>query len=197
MPLNFYQKPVVLASQSPRRAELLQMLGIDFTIYPSAYAENNHSNCPPRELARRHAYTKAATVAPHFPQAWIIGADTIVVLQERIYGKPRDRAEAIQMLRELSGKTHIVYSAYCILNASNRKSLQKVVATEVTFRRLDEQTIAYYVDHFPPYDKAGAYGIQDFSAVFVERIDGCFYNVVGFPVADFYEMVDRELVNIL
>lgn len=195
--LNFFDKPVVLASQSPRRAELLRMLNIDFTIHHSQYTEENNLSYAPEELALRHARAKAQAVAPFYPSAWIIGADTIVVLGERIFGKPQDRKAAFQMLRQLSGQTHTVYTAYCILNSSNQKYLQRIVATAVTFKHLTDEEIDYYIDQFPPYDKAGAYGIQDFSAVFVEKIDGCFYNVVGFPLADFYDLVYRELEKIL
>lgn len=195
--LDFFQKPIVLASQSPRRAELLRLLNIEFTICASDYAENGQKDLRPPELALIHALGKAQAVAPCFANAWIIGADTIVVRRNCIYGKPANRQDALRMLRDLSGKAHIVYTAYCILNASNGKYLQNVVATVVRFRPLDAATIEYYVDNFPPYDKAGAYGIQDFSAIFVDRIEGCFYNVVGFPLPAFYHQVAKELSHIL
>jgi len=197
IPLDFFQKPIVLASQSTRRAELLRLLNIEFTICASNYVENEPHDLQPPEYALAQALAKAQLVAPRFKNAWIIGADTIVVRRNRIYGKPTNRQDALRMLRKLSGKVHIVYTAYCILNASNNKYLQNIVATKVRFRPLDEATIAYYVDNYPPYDKAGAYGIQDFSAVFVDRIEGCFYNVVGFPLPAFYHQVAKELAQIL
>lgn len=195
--LDFFNKPIILASQSPRRAELLRLLQIEFTIHPSTYEEDNARLTSPTELARLHAYHKAQQVAALFPDAWIIGADTIVVKRKKILGKPKTRQEAIEMLEHLSGCAHKVFTAYCIINASNGKSLSNVVETTVRFRRLDRAMIEYYVDQFPPYDKAGAYGIQDFSAVFIEKITGCFYNVVGFPLPAFYHQVRTELQNIL
>jgi septum formation protein len=185
--------PVVLASQSPRRKEILNMIGLKYEVCISEYIENNQIDALPGTMVLRHALHKAQTVATHYPKAWIIGADTIVVCNEVILGKPNDDAEAIRMLESLSGVEHRVFTGYCVLNSANGRSLQNVVQTRVTFRKLSLSEIRYYIENYHPLDKAGAYAIQDFSAIFVEKIDGCFYNVVGFPLPAFYEQVKNQL----
>jgi septum formation protein len=194
--LNWYGKPVVLASRSPRRAQILKMLAIDFIIKPSNYKEPVNDKLPPDQLVQSHAYYKAEDVARLFENAWIIGADTVVIKAGQRLGKPTDRDEAIRMLKLLSGIRHQVFTGYCVLNSFNHKYVTEVVRTDVTFRKLTDELIQHYIDQYQPFDKAGSYGIQDFSAVFIDKIEGCFYNVVGFPVAQFYQTVTERLSSI-
>jgi septum formation protein len=186
LPLLIPNKPIILASASPRRAEILQKIGLPFTIRPSAIEENNLPPAPPAEYALNLARRKAHSVASDLAKGIVIGADTIVVLDKTILGKPASAAEACDMLRRLSGKTHCVYTGFAIIDRPSNREVAAVEMTEVTFRELEEEEIAAYVRSGNAMDKAGAYGIQDASAVFADRINGCFYNVVGFPITRFY-----------
>ncbi len=185
-PFALPNKPLVLASSSPRRAELLKKIGLEFRVHPSDVAEDDLLNLAPRAMVQALAERKATAVAQAYESALVIGADTTVVLAEKILGKPETPAAAREMLAQLSGKTHVVYTGFTLLDAPTQRKITQVEKTEVTFRKLDTAEIATYVSTGAAMDKAGAYGIQDFSAIFTERINGCFYNVVGFPLTRFY-----------
>ena len=178
---------LILASQSPRRRALLRQIGLRFRVIPSHTPERIRRNESPRQNARRIAVEKAREVAGRLRRGIVIGADTIVVLDGRILGKPSTPADARRMLRLLSGREHTVFTGFAIIDAQTGRMRAGVEATRVQFRVLGRQEIASYVRAGSPMDKAGAYGIQDdFGAVFVERIRGCYYTVVGFPLARFY-----------
>ena len=194
--IDWNNKPVILASASPRRKQILSLAGIDFTVHPSNYHEPDDENATPEVLVRNHAKFKALDISGNYTNAWIIGADTIVVKDGKILEKPIDRADAINMLKILSNVTHQVFTGYCILNSQNGKLITDVEVTDVTFHPLTSDMIELYVDHYSPYDKAGSYGIQDFSAVFVKSIQGCFYNVVGFPIAHFTQTCLHHLKSL-
>lgn len=180
-------KPIILASSSPRRAHLMRLLGIAFTVQESGVHEDVDNSCPPEEIVRRLSLQKAKNVASRLHSGIVIGADTIVVLDGRILGKPSTEEEAVAMLLRLSGRTHSVFTGFALVDAETKKSCIDFERTEVTFRRLSADEIRSYVGSGSPMDKAGAYGIQDdYGAVFVEKIEGCFYNVVGFPLSKFY-----------
>ncbi len=185
-PFPLPDKPLVLASSSPRRAELLKKIGLDFRVHPSAVYEDDLLHLDPLAMVNALAQRKAATVGQQYERALVIGADTTVVLAGKNLGKPESHAEACEMLATLSGKTHLVYTGFALLDRPSDRSINEVEKTEVTFRRLSTAEIEAYVSTGAAMDKAGAYGIQDFSAVFTERINGCFYNVVGFPLTRFY-----------
>jgi len=181
------KKRIILASSSPRRKILLKQLGIDFEVYESGIDEDLDGIESPIEHVKKLSLLKAEEVAESIDNAFIIGADTIVVLDGKILGKPKDKSEAIMMLNMLSGRTHNVYTGFTILDKPSNKFITDYEITKVTFRKLLSNEIDEYVDSGSPMDKAGAYGIQDdFGAVFIEKIDGCFYNVVGFPLTKFY-----------
>jgi len=186
LPLFLPDKPIILASASPRRAEILQKLGLSFAIQPSSIDENISTGLPPAEYAVELAKRKAQAVAAKISNGIVIGADTIVVVEKKILGKPVSTAEAGAMLRSLSGKTHRVFTGFAIFDRPSNRAAAGVEMTEVTFRNLEEAEIAAYIRSGGALDKAGAYGIQDMSAVFCERLNGCFYNVVGFPLTKFY-----------
>lgn len=183
----------VLASQSPRRKQLLKLLGIDFEIFHPSILEN-HSGEDPITYVKHLAKEKAKAAQEYFKKKIIIAADTIVVLKHKVLEKPSSQEEAKQMLALLSGKTHIVYTAICVINLYNGKELVDYEKTKVTFKNLLPEEIDYYVQAGICMDKAGAYGIQDdIGAVFIERIDGCYYNVVGLPLHKLYTMLIKVI----
>jgi septum formation protein len=179
--------PLILASQSPRRKNLLRQIGLKFTVRPSHVPEDVLDHEAPEHNAKRIALSKAVEISRGVRNGIVIGADTIVVLGDRILGKPRTRDEAKKMLRSLSGRMHTVYTAFALIDARTRRKTVQIEKTKVWFRKLSRREIADYVASGSPMDKAGAYGIQDdYGAVFVRRVEGCFYNVVGFPLTKFY-----------
>jgi len=180
-------KPLILASQSPRRKKLLKQIGMEFRVIPSRAAEIFSSHQSPGENAQRIALEKVTDVAARLRKGIVIGADTIVVLDHHVLGKPKSKDDAKRMLRLLSGREHSVFTGFALKDVESGKYTAGVEETKVRFRKLSEKEIADYVNSGSPMDKAGSYGIQDdFGAVFIERVNGCFYNVVGFPLARFY-----------
>ena len=177
---------LVLASASPRRREIFTMLGLDFTVQAADIAEAVAPGLPPEETVMSLAAQKAAAVKECMgdSQRTIVGADTVVFFQNRIFGKPKSFQEAFSMLSALSGNTHQVYTGVCILFAKGQESLF-FERTDVTFFPLTQEEIWNYIHEEKPFDKAGSYGIQGKAAVFVEKIQGDFFNVVGFPAARF------------
>jgi septum formation protein len=185
-------RPIILASQSPRRKNLLKQIGIKFRIVPSRIAEVISQQQSPGENAQRIAMEKASEVAARVRKGIVIGADTIVVLDHHVLGKPTSKEDAKRMLGLLSGREHSVFTGFALKDAETGMHAAGVEETKVRFRRLSEQEIASYVQSGSPMDKAGSYGIQDdFGAVFIERINGCYYNVVGFPLARFYTTLQK------
>lgn len=185
---------LLLASKSPRRRELLSQLGFDIQFISIDVDEHLSSPISPADvaehLARRKASAYSGTLA--YDEV-LVTADTVVVHDGHVMGKPADRDEAMTMLRELSGQRHTVYTGVCLRTADDTTSFTE--ATDVYFNQLSDKDIAYYVDTYRPYDKAGAYGIQEWiGMVGIARIDGCYYNVVGLPVARLYESL-RAIVR--
>ncbi|MFQ5754436.1 MAG: Maf family protein [bacterium] len=184
--LNLNGKRLILASISPRRAALLKLIGLDFEVIDSKFNEQNECYTIPEIHVLEFAQKKALKVAENIKEGIIIGADTIVVLKDKILGKPRNTEEATEMLHQLSGKTHSVYTGFAIVDKPSGNMVSEFERTQVTFRHLEAGEIGRYVQTENPLDKAGAYGIQDKSAIFVDKVNGCFYNVVGFPITKFY-----------
>ena len=169
---------LILASQSPRRKELLSEAGIPFTVVPSSYEEKGEG-LSPEETVRLFSAGKAEEVYSRFPQAAVLGADTVVALDGEIFGKPRTEDGAKEMLRRLSGRTHSVFTGVCLMCGGVKK--QAVCETCVTFYELSEEFIERYVQEARPMDKAGAYGIQDGYRL-VKSYEGSYTNVVGLPM---------------
>lgn len=174
--------PLVLASASPRRAELLRQLGVDFQIVTSEVPEIHHDQLTAREVSQINAYRKARAVAKHYPDAVVVGADTLVYLDTQLFGKPISLEEAYQMLERLQGRTHQVVTAICLLHLREHRQLLFAEQTFVTFRPLDAVRIRRYLNQVNPLDKAGAYAIQEQGDLLVESIEGSYTNVVGLPV---------------
>jgi len=191
--INLNGKRLILASSSPRRAQLLKLIGLEFEIIDSKLNERDEVYTVPEVQVLELAEKKARKVAENISDGIIVGADTIVVLNNQMLGKPQTTNEARAMLRKLSGKTHTVYTGLAIIDKPSENIISDYERTLVTFRALNDREIAQYVQTRSPMDKAGAYGIQDQSAVFVTKIDGCFYNVMGFPLAKFYQTLQTFL----
>ena len=170
---------VVLASASPRRHELLGMIGIAHEVDPADLDESVRAGEVPTVYALRLAREKALAVSVRRPNALVIAADTTVVVDGRIFGKPEDRDDACRMLRALSGRSHVVHTAVAVARDGGRRMESGVESTGVTFRALGDDEIAAYVATGEPMDKAGAYGIQGFGATIVERVDGDYFAVMG------------------
>ncbi len=181
--------PLVLASASPRRRALLHALGVSYRVMVPRVDEAGSHPHSIRALVTHNARLKARAVAGRVPGAIVLAADTVVALDGRVFGKPRDRADARRMLRALSGRTHRVYSGVCIIDARNRRRWTDVRVSRVTFRRLSPTNIDRYLDEAKPWDKAGAYAVQDARTLIVDRITGSLSNVIGLPL----DVVERRL----
>nr|WP_320946085.1 Maf-like protein [Bacteroides intestinalis] len=189
---NLKKYKVILASNSPRRKELLAGLGVDYEVrtlpdVDESYPETLQGADIPLYIAKEKA---DAYVAMMQPGELMITADTIVWLDGKVLGKPRDREDALQMLRTMSGRTHEVFTGVCITTTDWQRSF--TAQTEVRFATLSEEEIAYYVDNFQPMDKAGAYGVQEWIGfIGVENISGSYYNIMGLPVQRIYNELKR------
>jgi septum formation protein len=181
-----YNGNIYLASQSPRREQLLSLIGFQFEKIPSNIDEGLIEEPNPEKHVQTLSLLKAQKVSESINQGLIIGADTIVVLDKKILGKPHTCQDATNMLKKLSGRTHTVYTGFSLIEKPTKRIVSDFEKTSVRFRELYDWEIENYVSTQNPMDKAGAYGIQDQSAVFADRIEGCFYNVVGFPLSKFY-----------
>ncbi|MBR4393920.1 MAG: septum formation inhibitor Maf [Oscillospiraceae bacterium] len=189
-------KQLILASASPRRKQLLEMMGLAFRVVPAAGEEHPCADEAPDAIVKALALAKGREVAAHVPQDTIVlAADTIVWLDGQLLGKPKTEEEAVHMLRCLSGKTHEVYTGVALI--SEGEELAEAERTEVTFRDLTEEEIWRYVASGEPMDKAGAYGAQGRAAALISRIDGDFFNVVGLPLCMLGQMLAKKGVSIL
>jgi septum formation protein len=182
--------PLILASGSPRRAELLRQLGVEFTVVPSDAQEVHDDQLTAREISQLNAYRKARVIAKRFPDALVLGADTLVYLDTTLLGKPANLEDAYRMLSQLSGRTHEVVTALCLLHLRTHRQKLFFESTAVTFRALNAVNIRRYLAKVNPLDKAGAYAIQDEGDLIVERISGSYTNVVGLPVEKLREELE-------
>ena len=178
---------IILASASPRRQELLALLGIQFKMIPSQADESFFAGESPEEHVMRLARAKAEDVAAQNPSRWVLAADTVVEIDGKILGKPKDRSEAEEMLRLLSQREHRVLTGYCILNASSPQRKEGKVITWVKFKPLSAEEIHWYVGTGEPFDKAGGYAVQGKAAFMVQEVRGSYTNVVGLPLCEVIE----------
>jgi septum formation protein len=174
--------PLILASASPRRAELLRLLGLEFNVVPSEVSELHQEELTAREMSQINAYRKARAVAKKLPDALVLSADTLVYLGTALFGKPESMERAFQMLEQLQGRTHHVVTAICLLHLRSHRQRIFAETTAVTFRPLNPVEIQRYLVRVNPLDKAGAYAIQEEGDLVVEKITGSYSNVVGLPV---------------
>ena len=184
---NQEQSPnVILASASPRRRSLLEQIGVKFETIPSTIEEDISLKLNPDKFVEYYAEVKAKNVSRKNRDSLVIGADTVVVFNESILGKPGSFDEAYTMLSTLSGNTHSVYTGVSLQLINKSISHTFHAQTQVTFNNLTNKEIEFYIEYYKPYDKAGSYGIQDWFSVCVEKIDGCYFNVMGLPLNKLY-----------
>ena len=177
---------IILASASPRRKELLSYLGIAFEVIVPAIDEAVINGEPPADFCARVCRDKALAVGSDKPDALIIAADTIVVIDGRILGKPQDKDQAVEFLKLLRSRAHEVYTGYTVAVIGADRIVTRVVRTTVHFRAMSDEEIRWYISTCEPMDKAGAYALQGLGAIFVDRIDGSYTNVIGLPLAELY-----------
>ncbi len=184
---------LILASASPRRADLLRQIEPAFQVIPSDAMEVAPEHLSPHEICLLNAHRKARAVAKKIPDAVVLGADTLVFLERQIFGKPRDLADAHRMLTRLQGRTHQVVTGVCLLHLRAHRESLFAVTTDVTFHTLTAGQITQYLSKINPLDKAGAYAIQDHGELIVAEISGSFSNVVGLPMEKLGEELPRML----
>ena len=189
--MNLPEKRLILASASPRRKELLASLGVEFAIIPAEVVEHEAPDADPRAMVRHNAALKADWVAARHPQATVIGADTTVFVDQTVLNKPRDAAEARSMLRRLSGTQHTVFTGLAIRRQSDGLSLERGVASEVTFKSIDEATIELYLSRVHTLDKAGGYAIQEASELIIAGFTGSLSNIVGLPLEEMKQLLTQ------
>ena len=180
---------LILASKSPRRRELLEQIGIKIEISPSNIDEEAVSTKYPEEYVKELSFLKAKNRSLSYPESWILGADTIVVIQDQILGKPQSKTDAIDMIKKLNNCEHYVYTGFCVINQEKKSIIKNVVKTKVYFKHLSDEEIRWYVNTGEPFDKAGAYAIQGIGSFLVKQISGSYSNVVGLPVCEVVEIL--------
>lgn len=190
-------KKIILASASPRRKEILEITGLKFKVCVSDYEEDLALSLRPRELARFLSRKKAEVVARKFSNSIIIAADTFIVFNKKLLGKPHTDKEAEKMLTMLNGKAHAVITGFTIWDTVTGKKISRSVETNVYFKKLSKEEIRAYVRSKEPLDKAGAYAIQGLGAVFIEKIEGDYFNVVGLPLCALMDSLKKFGVDVL
>lgn len=178
---------IVLASESTRRVDILRTLGISFSIIPPDIDETKHREETPQEFVNRIAFEKASKVGKHFPDKWVIAADTIVVLKGKVLGKPKNERDAFNMLKTLRAKWHKVITGYCVLNLEKNIVYRDIVETKVFVRDMTDDEITRYIKTSEPMGKAGSYAVQGKGGYMVKEIKGSYTNVVGLPICEIAE----------
>ena len=184
-------KDIILASSSPRREEILKKYNFAFEIIKPDIEEIISKEDTPEQLVMSLSFRKAYSIGEKYPEAIVIGADTVVVYEGEILSKPKDPEDAFKMISLLSGKTHEVITGVSIINEATNTKIVDFEKTKVKFRKLDEDFINTYIDTKEPFDKAGSYGIQGIGALLVEKIDGCYLNVVGMPLVKLDKLLNK------
>jgi septum formation protein len=188
---------IVLASSSPRRRELLRLIGLTFRVDRAEYEERMDLNMPPHRLARHLSLEKARSIASKYSDALVIAADTFILFRGKLLGKPHTLQEARRMLGMLNGKKHSVITGFTVMDTLTGKRVSKAVETKVHFRRLTTDQLASYVRTGEPLDKAGAYAVQGLGAVIVKEIAGDYFNVIGLPLSSLAEALKKFGVRVL
>jgi septum formation protein len=190
---NSTQDPLfILASKSPRRSYLLKQAGLEFSVIPSSIDESAVPLSSPETYVRVMAEAKAMDISDKYPDKWVIGADTIVLIDGSLLGKPGSKSEARAMLNQLSGQTHQVLTGYAICCKTKKRNFSETIKTEVSFKNLSKEEIEWYIHTDEPFDKAGAYAIQGLGTFIVKSINGSYTNVVGLPVCEVVEFLLKE-----
>ena len=187
----------ILASSSPRRRELLTSIGLDFDVVPSHVPEEHQPGEAPEEYVARLSREKANAIAAKHPSAWIIAADTTVLLGDQLLEKPVDKKDAERMLSLIAGKTHVVYTGVTLQNVERGYRETRVAESEVRMLPLAQEDVRWYVSTGEPLDKAGAYAVQGIGAMFIDSIHGSYTNVVGLPLAMLFQMMRKAGIDLL
>lgn len=188
---------LILASKSPRRRYLLEQAGLNFSVIPSSFDETKIPVSSPETYVRILSEAKADDISKKYPEKWVIGADTIVLKNEDILGKPGSRDEARTMLKQLSGQIHQVLTGYAICCKAKNRMFSETIKTDVLFKNLTHEEIEWYIHTKEPFDKAGSYAIQGLGTFLVKSINGSYTNVVGLPVCEVIEFLIREGVIVI
>ena len=183
------KKKLILASQSPRRLELLKQITSQFEVVPSSVEEKFDYGLRPEENVRLLARAKAEDIAKNYPECWVVGADTLVTLHQEILGKPVDAADAQRMLRRLSGKEHRVATGICVV--SPKKTLDKAITSKVRFKSLTDEEIINYIETGEPMDKAGSYAIQGMGSFIISEFSGSKTNIIGLPIDELKALLEK------
>ncbi len=183
---------MILASKSARRRYLLKQAGLAFSVIPSGFDESSVPVTHPDKYVKVLAESKAIDISDKYPESWVIGADTVVVIGGQILGKPVSRSDAREMLKRLSGQTHLVLTGYCICCKAKNRFFSETIKTEVLFKNLTDDEVEWYIRTKEPFDKAGAYAIQGLGTFLVKSINGSYTNVVGLPVCEVLEILIKE-----
>jgi len=183
---------IILASKSPRRSQLLQQAGIDISIIPAHINEASFPQKDPMDFVKKLSLAKAMAIAEKFPDNWVIGADTIVLIENKILGKPKSYEHAFEMLDSLNGREHKVITGFSICNKNQKKKFCKAVVTNVWFKKASKEEIQWYINTQEPFDKAGAYGIQGKASFLIEKINGSHSNVVGLPICEVIDILTKQ-----
>jgi len=187
------KKPfLILASKSARRRYLLKQAGLSFSVIPSDFDENSVPATHPDNYVKVLAESKAIDISNKYPESWVIGADTVVVIGGQILGKPSSLSDAREMLKSLSGQTHLVLTGYCICCKVKNRFFSETIKTEVLFKNLTDEEVEWYIHTKEPFDKAGAYAIQGLGTFLVKSVNGSYTNVVGLPVCEVLEILIKE-----
>ena len=187
--------PIILASKSSRRSRILKQIGLKFEIIPSNISEKLENNLHPKKLAELLSLKKARKVSDENKSKIIIGADTIISLNKKPLGKPKDENDSKDMLLKLSGKTHEVITGVSLIHIDSKIDITFNERTYVSIKTLTISDILQYIRIYEPFDKAGSYGIQDGFSVHIDKINGCYYNVMGLPISKFYSYYSNVLAN--
>ncbi len=190
MPIEI-SSPFILASASPRRQELLRSVGLKFKTIPAHVNEDYCEGESPREHVQRLARDKALAVARKYPESWVLGADTIVVIDGLILGKPKNKTQARQMLERLSGREHNVFTGFTLSHTASRSRKTKVIRSAVQFKQISAEEMEWYISCDEPYDKAGGYAVQGRGAYFIQSIRGSYTNVIGLPLCEVLEELKK------
>ena len=188
---------IILASQSPRRAEILRMIGVSFKVESSNIHEEINQKIKQNEIAINISKAKAEKISHKYPDKIIIGADTIVVFNKKIFGKPKDKNESKKMLKALSGNCHEVITGVTIMNEKLGVIKTFSETTKVFVQKIPTKQIEFYVNNYNTLDKAGSYGIQEWFSVWIKKINGCYYNVMGLPVSKLHRHlleIDKQII---
>lgn len=190
------KRKIILASTSPRRHGLAQQMGLEFEIMPSRYEEDMTLKMSAKELVKTLSYGKAREVVSRTKKGIVIGCDTIVVFDGKKLGKPHTAPKAVEMLKSFSGKKVYVYSGVALIDTENGKEIQDCEVSSVHFRKMGDDEIRRYVATGQPLDRAGAFGMEGLDCIFVDKVNGCFWNILGFPVGNIYKNLKTMGVDI-